>query len=430
MLFCVSVVTAQDYSTVLTLGDSPLANVINPAYIPKSSYLNLPIPVLGNISVNVNNPFALNTIVQDNVVQLDQIDKNAQTNIGLGLDILNLGIRKNKGLFTFSVSTNIEADVMYPTGIFDFIQNNPLDRTKPFEIDYQNLINAWAEVAFGYSRIINDNWTVGVKVKYLQGGITVNTNQTDILIEKNFDSYLISGDIDIMVGGYDVEEEEFDTDNIMNNRGFAGDIGVHYTSDDNKWFAGFAITDIGYIKYASATHIVSKNPNEKYFYEGVVDENGDPINLGGADFDLGDLLADSFDDMIDHLDVDKNPVKNVKVWIPTTVHLGGGYNLDDNGRHLVTGNFLGQVHSYTLTDYSVTAGYTYHSKLKNFRLMASATHCKHYPFSVGAGFLVGGDRFHIYAMADSNVQGVWDYANIESFGFRMGAIFWMGAKRK
>ena len=419
-LFSVCSLKAQDYSTILTAGDTPQANMLNPGYMPNTSFVG--VPLFGNLALKVTNSFSLNDVVKNKKILLSNIPDDSHINVGFNLDVINFGVKfKEKNLITFSTSAKANGDIMYPTGIFNFIQDNSINKTDSYDVNFRSAAVAWGEVALGYTRVIDDNWSVGGKIKHLVGIVGGNSNKTNLQMEKTaIDSYTIKGDVNILLGGYDAISGDIATDDIMNNRGWAFDLGVYYKSNDNRWSAGLSVQDIGYIKWNSGSQIISSNPSKSYTFSGF--EDLETVLDGG---DLTSAMDDMVDSMMTVLELDTINVRFKKM-VPTTIHIGGKYDIDPKGRHTVSGNFLAKISNGSLYDYSTTVGYTYSSKSKNFRFMGSLINRKYDPISLGLGILGESKGFQFYMMSESSLMGIANLANMRNFGFRLGMNILIG----
>ena len=414
---------AQDYSTILTAGDSPQANMLNPGYMTNSSFVG--IPLFSNLAFKVTNSFSLNDIVKNKKIILSNIPDDSHVNLGLNLDVINFGVKfKEKNLITVSTSVKADVDIMYPTGIFNFIQDNSITQSNSYDVNFKSAATVWGEVALGYTRVIDDNWSVGGKVKHLVGVVGGSSNKTNLQIDKtSIDSYTIKSDIDVLIGGYDINGGDFYYDDIINNRGWAFDIGVHYKSNDNRWSAGFSVLDIGYIKWNTGSQIKSVDSNKSYVFSGF--EDLETVLDGG---DMTSAVDDLIDSITTVLEFDTTSVKFNKM-VPTTIHLGGRYDIDENGRHSVSGNFLAKISNGSLYDYSTTVGYTYSSKSKNFRFMGSLINRKYDPISLGLGILGESNGFQFYMMSETSMAGLVNLANTQNFGFRLGLNILIGKNK-
>ena len=66
-------------------------------------------------------------------------------------------------------------------------------------VDYMQ----YTEFAFGYARDFNENWTFGIKAKYLSGQAFLRTTQSSLGITTNAENYAITldGELQIQAAG-------------------------------------------------------------------------------------------------------------------------------------------------------------------------------------------------------------------------------------
>lgn len=415
-------VNAQDYSTLHMVRDTPQANILNPGYLPQSSFLT--IPVLGDAGFRVMNSFSIYDIVDNRTLDLSEIPDASELNIDFNLNLINFGIYLNdKSMLTFSTSLKTNIDFMYPTGAFDLIVDNPIGRIDSFDVDFKTATTIWGEVAVGYTRAIDNNWSVGVKLKYLVGMFGGTTNNTKFKIDKTATSYSISGDVDIQIGGYDTEKKEILPEDLLNNRGWAVDFGAYYKADDNRYSIGLSVLDLGYINWTEGSHILSKDPSLSYNFNGFGDI--EEVLNGG---DLTIFSDQIYSDMMEALEIDTVKMSFVRA-LPTTIHLSGNYSLDPSGQHTLSGSFLNRIYGSSAYDYSLTAGYSYSSKSKRFRLMSSLTNRKHDPLSLGLGMMCSSSGFQFYLMGDMSIARLVNIGKQRSIGLNIGMNILLGRRR-
>ncbi len=411
---------AQDYSSQLTMGDTPQMNMLNPGYMPSSPFLALPIPILGNINIKISNSFSTQEIIEGNMLMFNKMPRDASLQFGVDADLINLGFRLgSKNFITVSAGIRSKGNLIYPVEIFDFIQNNPLDRTEPFNVDLHSAASSYAEASFGYTHSIDKRWSVGVKLKYLSGLASARTNQTSLHIAKSINAYTIQGDVNMSLGGYSIAEEAFD---MLSNNGIAVDLGVHFISYDKRWTAGASILDVGHINWNNGAMLKSANPYNVYDFEG----------LGN----LQEVLDDSFflvsekivDDLLEAIELDTIS-SSFRESIPMTIHLGGSYALDTKGRHSLTANYLYYFNPSMVDDYSITGGYTYSSASRKFRLISSVTHRRFAPISLGFGLVTSSSRLQFFVMNEVNVLGYYSLDYASGLNFRMGMNILLGRQK-
>lgn len=415
-------VRAQDYSTLHATRDTPQANLLNPAYLPESSFLT--IPALGNSAFRVTNSFSLDAVIDDRVLDVSEIPDGSELNLGFNLNFINFGIYiDDKSMITFSSGIKTNIDFMYPTGAFDLIVDDEIQELDSFDVDFKSSATVWGEVAVGYTRAINNNWSVGAKLKYLVGVIGGTSNNTKFKIDKTIHDYTIQGDVDVLIGGYDTSTEDMNPEDLASNAGLATDLGVYYRSDDNRYSIGLSVLDLGYINWNSGSHIVSKYPDKVYrvndfeFIDHIINNNG-----------LSSLTDKIYDDMLDAIEMDTLNVSFSRM-LPTTINLEGSYRIDPLGQHIITGSFLSRIYAGQGYDYCLTAGYSYSPKGKKIRFMGSLANRKHDPLSIGLGLMCASDGFQFYVMSDVSVGTLLNVGTQRGLGLGIGMNILLGRRR-
>ncbi len=406
-------------ATLLTAGDTPQRNNLNPAHIYNSSYLA--IPIVGGFSLGITNSFSYNDIIDGNkYLHLDAIKDGDGVIIGANIDFVNLGIKiDEKQMATIAVRSRTYGGLQYPVGIFDILQNNPIGVAANYDVQLEGNVMSWGEIAFGYSRKINDNFNVGAKVKYIMGVSALEMGNSHLLLEKaSNNSYLISGDVNIRTGNYNATNSDFFG---AHSPGLGVDLGVEYHSDDNRWSIGASILDLGFISWSdkSSSYIVNSDKSQKYLFDGLGD-----LNEVLDDGDFGKLLEDTYDDILESMQVD-TLTQGYTSMLPTTLHIGGDYKVDPAGRHTLSGNYMSYFVADMPYNYSFTAGYTYSNIKDSFRLMGSFTTGYRNPLSMGLGVLAQSKGFQFYLMGESTLAGMH---GINRFAMRMGANVMLGKR--
>jgi hypothetical protein len=259
--------------------------------------------------VNVNSPLNYDELTEKNYDD-DQIyfDKesiiNSMDDVGvisfeLYQALGRVGYRYKAHGFHFSMakvaSTNLSLEknflkfLLYGNGSEDFLgQEVTFDKTGISASLYH-------EFGFGYSYEINNDLTVGVKLKYLNGAANIWTEKAMMKIyTEDQTNYSITASTDLILhtaSGYgEFDSIEFDNINqflwfqFFNNHGFGGDLGVKYFPV-KKLKLSASIIDLGFIRWK--THIntyQSVYPGKEFVFEGL---------------DISDLITDgTFSDSI------------------------------------------------------------------------------------------------------------------------------------
>ena len=206
LLATTSLTNAQQVQTLYFLENAPMRHIINPAFQPVSGFY-LTFPVIGYTSVWAgNNAFTMhdfifndpttgNTITpfhpNANPDWLAKKPANMLIDVDLHTNILSFGARTRKnGYFHFGISEHITTGVNIGKQIFG-INNLSSGVIGPFALGANALV--YTEVALGYSHKINEQWTVGGKLKALLGHAYLQTNIDNLAIETGFEQLHVVG---------------------------------------------------------------------------------------------------------------------------------------------------------------------------------------------------------------------------------------------
>ena len=206
LLATTSLTNAQQVQTLYFLENAPMRHIINPAFQPVSGFY-LTFPVIGYTSVWAgNNAFTMhdfifndpttgNTITpfhpNANPDWLAKKPANMLIDVDLHTNILSFGARTRKnGYFHFGISEHITTGVNIGKQIFG-INNLNSGVIGPFALGANALV--YTEVALGYSHKINEQWTVGGKLKALLGHAYLQTNIDNLAIETGFEQLHVVG---------------------------------------------------------------------------------------------------------------------------------------------------------------------------------------------------------------------------------------------
>lgn len=289
-------------------------NKMNPAFAPRSNYLQL--PGMGNITAgavtNLDFPTFLYphngellTFLNHNVTmgQFDKalaryphIDAEASANI------LNFGFyNKHKDFWTFDLSVRSGVDVDVPRDLFVFLKKGTGTSGESFNIAN---INAYAhasvQAALGWSRNITESVRVGAKVRLVAPvayaalnleQVRLTTSPEKWTVETEGYAYAAIQGLDIdMPQGESAPEVGFDISRMLANKALAGfggsiDLGVEWQIIKDGFFKGLsisgAVTDLGLISYSSsALHAYSTSG--KVDWVGFQDVNLDNMDMEAA----------------------------------------------------------------------------------------------------------------------------------------------------
>ena len=319
-------VNAQQVNTLYFLESAPMRHTINPAFQPVSKgFINFS-PLgwmtlgVGNNSLTVSDIFYVDPATGKTVTPLHPEAGDKQLflkqfkhsmlyiNTDLTLGLLNMGFRiKDDGYLTIGFNERIELGVTMPKTMFQFMLGGGMtDLTGGVNtMNFNGLglgATLYTEAAFGYSHRLDDQWTIGGKLKVLFGQFDLGVNSKQLQIQstpewmnlkaqfaingagpidfakvpspdgKNMQEY-----IDEMKNGNYNANDIFDYTNWRNmitpsGMGAAIDFGFAYKPIENLQLSA-AITDLGFIYWYKA---------QKYTCQ------IDTTFVGVGEFDYGD----------------------------------------------------------------------------------------------------------------------------------------------
>lgn len=215
ILLLATSVSAQQVNTLYFLENSPHRHNINPAFQPISKvYVSL--PVIGYTSFWAgNNSFTMSDVIMEQGGKTmwfmnPEIDREKQffrrlhkstlLDVDATINLLGFGFRvKEAGYFHFNINARMEAGMSMPKDLFRFALDGGMK-----DIDGgDNLFNlkylgasafAYTEVAGGYSHKINDQWTVGGKLKILLGNAYAGMRNKNLDLNLTAEEWKLQGE--------------------------------------------------------------------------------------------------------------------------------------------------------------------------------------------------------------------------------------------
>ncbi|MBQ5779216.1 MAG: OmpA family protein [Paludibacteraceae bacterium] len=344
---------AQHVNTTYFMKNISERHEYNPAFQPISNFY-LDLPAFPNLKMEVgNNSLSIKDIFEtkniDGQQQLitalhpqgdrDKLLKNIRPKMRIfadfSINLLDFGFRiKEKNYFTFGISQKVFAESVIPKDIFTLLIKGNGDGR---EFNLRSLgidATTYTEFALGYSRIINEQWTVGGKFKYLMGQANVSTHFKDFDLYAGIDKWELEGNGEIRTsipymtipknedGSLNFEGinfESFSTDNITNtifttNWGLGLDLGATYKPLENLELSA-SFTDIGFIHWRKNNYRVSTDG--EFEFEGIPYSVNDNIEENLEQ--IGDNFLNAF--TVEH----KN--KSYVTALRTRMNIGAEYSV-------------------------------------------------------------------------------------------------------
>lgn len=405
-------VQAQAYRTGYFLKANSYAHRINPSFQPDRGYFS--VPILGNTSIDVSTNFeitdfiypkgeSLVTFMHPDIAAddfLSNLPKNNNLNFKMDMTPFSLGFYAFGGFNTLDIGLHFNAGMNIPRDMIYFMKDMGAGS---YSFDNINIrTRNYADIAFGHSRKINDDITVGVRLKLLLGLAYAEVAMDKMGLTMNEKMWKINANGSARAGVYGCEftygEDGFINDlNFIpkfNNLGLGVDLGVTYDLSNvltKGLVVSASVNDINFIKWnnVSATTI---SPDEPYLFKGF-----DNVALDGGDNVLDDDFEAIGDDLNEFFAIDEMKTTDYVDFWGATLNVGVEYKMPFYDKLSVGALFTQRFE----TAYSYTIG----SLMLNlcpvscFNFAASAS-VSTYGFDYGAMLNISFPGFGIFAGAN------------------------------
>jgi len=298
-------------SMLYFLDNVPARNKLNPAFIPDSKW-HLDMFFMPDLHTEVgNNAFSVKDIIfnkdgravtalhtSQDIERFYQRVRNVNSfNTNLDLNLLSFGVSGNKDdYFTFDASIRVLGRAFLPRDLFKLALYGTPEETGDniFNLTKTGVeTSVYSEIGFGYSRRLNEAWTVGGKFKYLMGYASIHSINRRMNLNINQEAWTMDSDAEIFGSvplDYQTKENKnidfssfspWATDEYMKllrspaGVGMAVDLGTTWQPFDPLTVSA-SLTDLGFIRWKK--NLVQGGMNGSYEYTGVEYNKGDSIN--------------------------------------------------------------------------------------------------------------------------------------------------------
>ena len=351
---------AQQLNSAYFTNDYKFRHTMNPAYGNEQNYVSM--PGFGNVNVSTMGNFGYEDVIFDNPMfpstSKDRLTTfmnpyistadalkgfNSGDNKILGdvsITVLSAGFKGFGGYNTIELNARTSFGMSMPYELFEFAKNTGNRTYNIGNISANG--QAFAELAFGHSRQINEKLRVGAKVKLLfgagRGDVNIDNMKADLAAD---DKWTVSGHAksEVSVKGftYKTEEKEYkeegrgtyqyvndvDVDGAgLGGFGLAFDLGGVYKIN-NDFTVSAALLDLGFIKWSN--NMVAVNGGEEFVFNGFHDVAVNE-DRGGSTLSMqGDKYSDQLADFANLQD--KGDEGGRTTGIGATLNLGCEYTL-------------------------------------------------------------------------------------------------------
>jgi hypothetical protein len=359
LIFTINAYSQQDL-TINLMPIIPQSSYTNPAFQPIPKFY-IGFPALSSVYLGINHSgFAYNDLFHYNTVEDslnltmgNMISKLAKVNYlsaNLDEELLAFGFRAGKGYFNFSFGVKANFQFSYPRDLIKLAwQGN--GQFVGNQADFSGIgINAslYEELALGYSRevkIFNQNFTIGGRVKILDGlmniytptsvatwginqgdfGYTTNTN---FKLDMDLPSSTIEGVDSMGSKTYNGGNSSISASNFLFNPSTLGlglDLGASYKMND-KWTFGASVLDLGYInwKAGGGSNVGNYSSNVNNFtFDGI-----DVSQFLGASDSVQKVKETNYEDSLKNIFKIKSSHNSYKAPLGTKFYLTAEYSLN------------------------------------------------------------------------------------------------------
>ena len=349
---CVSFlnVSAQQVNTLYFLENAPVRHYLNPSFQPLSNfYFGLPVLgytqfQFGNNSVTTSDLiYKLNgqtiTFMSPEANKLNFINSlKPVTMIGANaeINILDFGFRHKDAYWSFGVTEKVDVNVGIPRDLLKLA----LVGTTELENNTFNFSTlgfgstAYTEAALGYSRILGDKWSLGLKAKVLCGTANVSGKFDNFILNAGIDEWKINGSAIVNTSsavnlnmGSEIQDinPDFPTyyiEYLAPPAGLGGafDIGATFKPFEFLTLSA-AVTDLGLIRWSR--NVTNATATVDYTFDGVGSLSGNDL----ANFDQNSLI-DTLVKNLKNAPIIENSAKAYNTYLSPKLNAGAEFGVE------------------------------------------------------------------------------------------------------
>jgi hypothetical protein len=285
-------IDSQQVNTLYFMENVPLRHMLNPAFQPETNYY-ISIPILGNLNLGAsNNAITLQDVIYNHnghtITFLDEdgnidafykkLKSTTAINSVVNINLFSFGFKYDNSFWNFSLNQRLDGNILLPKDVFklalygtpDLFQNN-------YDLNKLNTsVNYYTEAALGYSQKIDEQWTIGAKVKFLYGTANISTLNDYFTFNAGLEKWQLKSKGTINYASDIKPFEDFvksRTFSIQKPSGLGAgvDLGAQLRLTSDLYLSA-SITDFGFIKWSK--NVGNINYKADYLYNGIVNING------------------------------------------------------------------------------------------------------------------------------------------------------------
>jgi hypothetical protein len=280
-------VKSQQVNTTYFMENLPLRHMMNPAFQPETNYY-ISLPVIGSVNAAIgNNSLSMQDVVyKQNGKTISFLDENADVNTfynklqsqimlngGAQVNLLSVGFKHDYSFWNFSLTQRLDAFAGVPKDFFKLalfgttdIFNNNFNMSR-----LQASVNYYTEAALGYSRQLDEQWTVGMKIKYLYGTLNISNTNDYITLDAGLEKWQLRVKGTTNFAGelqpfQDLANQAAISVRKPSGAGAGIDLGVQLRLTSNLYLSA-SLTDLGYIRWTK--NLNNLNYSADFKYDGI-----------------------------------------------------------------------------------------------------------------------------------------------------------------
>lgn len=423
----------QQSNTFYLMQDVAQTNLLNPA-VQSSCKIYIGIPGLSSSHVNYSNTgFSYSDLFRGDSWNIegvaDQLHSKDLYIVESSVPIISLGYKQDDAYFTFHVTERAKVFPTIPGAMarMAVYGNGP---TAGEQINFDGFRPAGLhirEYSLGYSRIIGEGLTAGVRAKLIFGKANMSSGQSqlDAFTDERTFALRLEGDYTLRtsfpltvltdsegnITGIEVDQI-YPLEYMLNarNPGLGLDLGVQYEYSSELSFSA-SLLDLGAVRWRSDINQIHGSGTFIY---------SDPGLSSGVS--TGSYLSDLLDSIASSMDYTLGTASYTSM-MPVQLYLGTSYRYSDQLRFgLVNRNTF-----YRSKMHSSISAVALSRPSKNLSASLSWTWMNHSIAHIGLGLAWNGPGFQFHLVSD-NILGFFFPLDTRTVNLRAGMNFMLACK--
>ena len=319
--------TAQTSLSLYHMEVVPQSSMLNPARAPRCNvFVGMPsanISLRGETNIKLSQMFQKvdgqwKFLTENDFDYTDinrRLKKGARANTQMNIGLINVGWRQAENYWSVNWNFRISSGASMPKAFITMLDKGLPDGTR---LDFSRMrfnMISYHELSLGYTRALDEQLTIGGRLKYLSGvfgaktkfsKFDVTTGRDQWAFDVDGEAYLsfplkMNPDKNGAIAVDSIESKEMSALEIVgrtligfHNPGAAIDLGAEYKIDEN-FKVSASVTDLGFIIWSKdANKLSAKNQYEYNGFEVEFNDFFDGINLSDRFSDVVDSVKNAF----------------------------------------------------------------------------------------------------------------------------------------